>query len=371
MLMALMKPSGVSPSGVALDANEDIVISWNNTGDRSYAYQIKIYKNSDSVLILDTNKTSSLNTFHVISAGTLTNGTEYKYTITLWNQARQTATGDWNIFRCSSTPTCGFTNVTSDSEILNSAYTFQGSYNQVENVPIRSWLMILYDMNDYILSISPETFSDVIEYEFAGLNNDSDYQIELQVKSQDNLLATTGKVQFHVRYEVPASSISLQAESVSEKAAVRLLWNTTQIIGHATQGSFVYIDNEKIDLRNGTIVFDESMPNFRNFESKSWFSWVDLKNEIITQTISTCLGDVDYVTRDAATELLRLKTFLGDIWVEWEYEDDTGGRFHVWKNMYGQIYHITSSLLSPIVGDTVYLGVSYNGNLCDVYAQFG
>ncbi len=367
--MPILKPSLVSPNNISKDAREDIIISWQNLGDRSYYYQIEIYVNEDNSLVLNTGKVSSLNTFHIINAGTLTNGIVYKYRITVWNQNDESAISDWIIFKCSSTPTCSFTNVFDGAEILNSSYLFQGEYSQAEGVPIKSWIMILYDVNDSIVGNSGTQYSDVIEYKFEGLHNDSNYKIELQVRSQDDLIASTGKIAFYVRYEVPASSISLQAENVNERAAVRLSWKTIQIIGQVIEGVIEYIDGEKVDLRNGVIAFQEGMPNFRDFVLKLWIDWVDLKNEMIVHTVPTAIGDVTWMTRDGTTEIIRLKSPLGDIWLEWIYEDDTSGRFHLWKNFYGSIYHITTSLLSPTLNDTVFVAISHNGDVCDINAQ--
>lgn len=268
--MAILKPADISPSNISLDATQQIVVSWKNYGDRQYYYQLKIYKNNDNSLVLDTGKITSFNSFHVINAGTLTNGIQYKYQITVWNQLNESATSEWILFKCSSTPVCSFTNLS--PTILNSSYVFQGTYNQAENVPIKSWQMILYNSYDEIIGTSPIIYSPIIEYEFGGFSNERNYKIELQVYSQDNLLGTTGKIPFYVRYEVPKSALSLRAENVKELAAVRLLWNTVQIIGKS-DGAF--IDNEKLDVTNGRkVYFDEGFNINGNFTLKIWLESV-------------------------------------------------------------------------------------------------
>jgi hypothetical protein len=367
--VAILKPTNISPNNIAQDANNNIVISWTNNGDRQYYYQIKIYQNLDNILVYDTSKIYSLNTFHSISQNTLNNGNEYKYQITVWNQNDESVSSDWIIFKCSSTPIATFTNISDGSEILNSFYLFQGSYSQSEGISIKSWNMLLYDESDYIIGNTGVQYSDVIEYKFEGLNNDSNYKIELQVRSQDDLIATTGKVPFHVRYEVPSSTITLQAENVPEKAGVRLSWKVVQIIGNVIDGSISYIGNDKIDLTNGIISFSDGMPNFKNFNLKLWLDWIDLKNEIIEHEVSTSIGVFTHNVRDGKTEILRLKTPLGDIWLEWIYDNDTSGKFHLYKNFYNTLYHIQSDSINPINGDIVYIGVNYNSDLADIYTQ--
>jgi hypothetical protein len=269
--MAILKPVNISPSNISVDATQEIVVSWKNYGDRQYAYQVKIYKNIDNSLILDSGKIISFNNFHVINANTLTNGIQYKYQITVWNQINETATSDWILFKCSSTPVCSFTNLS--ATILNSSYVFQGSYTQVENIPIKSWQMILYNSYDEIIGTSPITYSSIIEYEFAGFSNERGYKIELQAYSQDNLLGTTGKIPFHVRYEVPKTALALQATKIEELAATRLQWNVVQIIGKSDSSTFV--SNEKIDVRNNKkVYFDKGFNISNNFTLKLWIESV-------------------------------------------------------------------------------------------------
>lgn len=367
--MPILRPSNISPNNVAIDARDDIIISWQNNGDRQYYYQIQIYKNEDNTLVYDTNKISSLNNFHIIPGNTLSNGIEYKYQITVWNQNNEFVSSDWIIFKCSSKPNTFFTNVFIGSEILNSSYLFQGSYFQNENVPIKSWTMILYDEYDYIIGTTGVQYSDTIEYKFEGLHNERNYQIELQVRSQDDLLGTTGKISFYVRYEVPASSITLQAENVLEKAAVRLSWKVIQIIGNVINGSISFIDDDKVDLTNGIIAFSEDMPNFRNFNLKLWLDWINLRNEIITHNAETCIGTFPFPVRNGKTEILRFKTPIGDLWVEWIYDNDTTGKFHFYKNFYNKLYHIQSNSISPANGDVVYVGIDYQFDLAEIYTQ--
>lgn len=343
--MAILRPSNVIPNNISLDSSEQITIQWQNLGDRQYHYQIKIYNNSTGTLAYDTNKISSNISAHVIPANILVNGILYKYQITVWNSLNEFATSDWIIFKCSSRPIANIINLSSN--ILSDSYLFQGSYSQDENVLIKSWQFILYDSYNTIVSMSPETFSDIIEYQFIGLKNDTDYQIELQVKSQDNLLGTTGKLPFHVQYDVPPTAINLQAEGVSDKAAIRLSWYVTQIIGEITSGTISYIGGEKIDLRNGAIAFRDRANWNGDFHLKFWLEWTGFEQ-----------GD----------EILRLKSDFGDIWIEWKTYDGANV-FHVWKNIGGIIYHGTSEEVLPIVGDTVFISMNYINNLIDLHCE--
>ena len=87
----ILKPSNVSPNNIAVNAQEQITISWRNLGDRQTKYKIVIYLNLDNTLIYDTGIITTYNTF-VSSANTLINGNTYKYQITVWNANNQSAT---------------------------------------------------------------------------------------------------------------------------------------------------------------------------------------------------------------------------------------------------------------------------------------
>lgn len=365
----ILRPTSISPNNDTLDSSKQITISWKNLGDRQISYRIVIYNNNTLELAYDTGKTNSYNSFHIIPQDYLINGNTYKFTITVWNQNNESAISDWIIFNCYSTPTCNLVNIVDGGEILNSSYLFTGEYNQAEGIPIKSFLMILYNSQQEVLMVTPEIFSDTIEYEFSGFNTEDDYYIELQVRSQADLINSTGKIRFTVRYEVPANYISLISENVSAQASVRLSWNTTQIIGEVIEGSINYIDSDIVDLTNGAIIFNEGLKDFYSFVLKIWVELVNLKNEVTTQTISTCVGDVEVLNRDGITELFRLHSNVGDIWVEFIYESDTEGRFWLKKNIYNAEYRICSDLFNPSEQSKYYLGIKFDGNVCDLYVE--
>jgi len=295
--MAILKPTSMSPS-IPVTATSPITISWKNLGDRQYYYQVQIYKNSDNSLVLNTTKISSLNAFYVVAANTLTNGTTYKFNVTVWNQSDVSAVSEWVIFKCSSTPVVSFTNLS--STIQNSNYTFTGEYSQLESIAIKSWQIILYNIYNEIIGDSGLIYNSTISHEFFGLINLNNYKIELQARSQDNLLATTGKQSFNVSFEVPKSAIALEAISVDEKASVQLQWNVSQIIG--TSDSSTYIGAEKLDLTGGKkVYFDDGFSISNNFTTELWLSSV-----------------TDYTFNiNTNTQLISYKNVIGDTNALW------------------------------------------------------
>lgn len=290
----ILKPSNTSPNNISLDATNPITISWVNTGDRHVKYQIIIKKNSDDTLAHDSGEVSTYNAFYTVPSDTLDNGIQYKYQIKLWNINNDTITSDWILLKTSSTPIVSFTNIIEDGIVYNNTYLFQAEYSQAESVPIQSWQMIIYDNNEAIISTTSETFDSTIEYQFSGLNNNSVYYIECQVKSQDNLLNSTGKIKFNVQYEVPDIYIQLKANNLANQGAVQLQWNCLQIIGESENTSF--IDEEKLDTKNGKVWFDNGFNIDGNFTLKLWLESID--NTVYTINTNTSITSYNVALTD-------------------------------------------------------------------------
>lgn len=324
----ILKPSQISPNGTALDNASQFTISWVNKGDRSTAYQIKFYKLSDNSLIYDTTKITTLNSFHVVPINTLTAGTEYKYNIQVWNSLNETATSEWATVKASSTPLGTFTNLS--GTIGNANYTFSGSYSQAQGVGLKTWQMILYNVYDEIIGDSGLIYSETIEHEFSGLDNGNTYKIELQVRSQDNLLATTGKLSFQVSFDVPKTAVALTANKIEALAGVELLWSVTQILGKSD--SSTYINNEALDVRNGKkVYFDEGFTIQNNFTLELWLESVtnytfNINSNMAVKSYQTAPADttVFWIDNSSQTTELPLTVVRGSqvptdpnvLWIE-------------------------------------------------------
>ena len=289
--MAILKPSSTSPNNISVDILFPITISWVNQGDRQYSYQIKIYDNPTSTLAYDSTKITSFNSFHIVPEGTLINGIQYKYQITVWNQNNVSAVSEWVLFKCSTTPTIQFANVAEDDYVYNNSYLFTVSYAQAESVPIKSWKMIIYDESMAVLAITDEIFSEIIEYQFSGLNNNTIYYIECQARSQDNLLASTDKVKFNVQYEVPEAVIELETKNLAREGATQLQWNISQIIGESLNTSF--IGGEKIDATNGKVWFNGGFNIKNDFTLKLWIESVENSIYIINENALLIASNIE------------------------------------------------------------------------------
>jgi hypothetical protein len=250
-------------------------------------------------------------TSYTLPAHSIINGKTYKIAITVFNATNQNAQSYPVVFQTSSRPVV---TVDSISTITSPSYNFTAEYSQAENVAMDSYVVFLYDSNQNLIAQSnviqapypPTTPS--MQYIFNYLQSGSSYYIEFQATSLVGLTGTSGKINFNVQYGQPNISVNLTAT------------NVIQIIGQTDVGTFV--NNELLDVRNGSVWFQDGFSVDRDFTLKIWFQ--------------SPVHNVDLVVIKGANGQIRL-----------QYWDDM--RFHVFKDINGWkgwSPHIVSPVLS-------------------------
>jgi hypothetical protein len=208
-------------------------------------------------------KTDSYLTNYILPINTLTNGIECKLYITIYDASNNSATSYAVIFKTSTRPVAGF-----ESEVVTAQTNlFTCDYGQDENVPMASWIVYIYDLNDNLLGTSGIQATTPIQYRFSGLQSGNTYQIRWEVSSADGLIGVT-QVNFDVVYAQPDLKVQLTATNV-DNAGIQLSGNIAQIIG-ITENT-TYIDNEEIDTRNGRVYFNQGFNCVSDFTLKFHF----------------------------------------------------------------------------------------------------
>lgn len=266
--MAIQKPYSISLNGKTIDALTNNEVSWSVSGSVQTSFSLEIVDNVTSTLVWSLPKTASYSQKYTISGGTLENGKEYKIRITVWNEQNESATSDYVIFQTSSRPVVTLSPI---GTVGSPNFVFQAQYDQSEGVPLRSWIGIVYDENQNRLSDTGIKTTTPIEYVVNNLKSETHYFVEFQVTSNKGLTSTTGLVPFYVLYTRPQVNVNLTAENVPEVAGIRLSWNPVQVILKANHVP-VFIDNEKIDLRDEgkTIEATEGFSIANDFTLKMW-----------------------------------------------------------------------------------------------------
>ena len=155
-----------------------------------------------------------------------------------------------------------------------------------------------------------------MEYRFDLLKNDTSYYIEFVVTSKIGLTATSGLVELTVVYDNPSMYFELTADSIPEKAGIKLNWKIREVIGKTSIISPFYIDGTKIDVRNGKVFYDEGFEISNDFTLKIWF-------ENLTKNVN----------------VIYLKGSNGDIQIQ--YKSDN--KFHIYKKIGNSSYHYSSN----------------------------
>lgn len=256
-------PTQLYPNNIALIPSVANTFSWQVNGDFQVAYQLKIYKNSDSSLVYDSTKVTSSTAKHVLLANTLTTNIDYKWNVRIYKDATNYIDSQYVFIKCLSAP---IITMTVPSSMTTQFYTFSASYSQVENIPFDKWKMILYDSTGtIIIQDTGWNYNYNITYTFDGFEPDASYQIECITEySAYALSATTGKQSFTVTYDYPANVNYFNANVLDEIGGIKLLWqNLIQIIGEST-GTISYVDGkfgQGAEISSdGTIKFNVTVP---------------------------------------------------------------------------------------------------------------
>lgn len=232
--------------------------------------ELEITLSSDTSTTVYNTRIQDFRYEHTLPANTLTNGSQYAAKVRVYDiNENLIGESDPIFFYCFSHPDISVPTV-SDNEVGNQTVLFEGIYSQAENEPLESYLFVLYDNNQIQISVSPQIYSTTIEYEFTELQNGELYHIELKVITVNGMERSTGLIPFTPRYIAPRFTSSIQLENLYNQAAVRVECNVIQIIGVPETDPVIYVDDEKADIKENKIMFDDGFSITENFTIQMW-----------------------------------------------------------------------------------------------------
>jgi hypothetical protein len=324
----LQKPYGINLQSKVIDGAESNVISWKVSGDISVAYALNIYNNADNTLAFSVPKTSSYSTSYTLASNSIANAADYKIQIQIWNQSGDTVTSDFVIFTCSSRPV-----VTLDPiSVASPSYSFTASYSQAESVSLQSWVAYLYNSDRIKIAQSPITTTTPLQYLFSNLQSNVKYYIEFVVTSVKGLVGTSGQVSFTPSYSQPVVNTTLTATNV-DNAGIQIAWQTVQIIGHTT-GTTSFVNNNEIDVTNGSVIFDSNFSISQDFSLKLWISNPTNKQDLLILNGENAVLKLQYHWLDNKFHLYKVAN-VSSITSSWESEVVTGTNFFVFIQQIG------------------------------------
>lgn len=351
--MPIQKPYSLSVRGLTIDANQNYLLSWKNSGATSASFQIDIYKNSDGTPAYSSSRIYSLANSFQLPAYFVPNGQDYKLRVTVWDSNSNSAYSDYVVFTASTSPV-----ITVDSipTVTNHSYLFTGHYSQPENVPLQSYVVNLYDSNKGLLNTSGVMTDGAVQYLFDLMKSGLTYYVEFILTSSKGLSTSSGLILFNVLYANPYLYMKLQGENIPDSAGIHLSWQVIQVIGKTTVAP-TYLNNDEIDLRNGKVFFDEGFDIAKNFTLKLWFR--------------DMLANVDLINLKGTNGVIRV-----------QFQDDY--RFHMYKEINGFTSHYATPSLESGVGvfispyqylidtkvvNNLFLCIQQNNGKMDLYSE--
>lgn len=248
---------------------------------------------------------------HTVPANTLTNGNQYVAKVRVYdNEEILIGESDPIFFYCFSLPILSIPTIV-DGTVGNQTVLFQGTYEQAENELLQSYKFILYDENQNIVSQSPELYDDALQYEFSELENRQKYYIELKVVTVNQMVASTGLIEFTARYLAPKFVSAIELENLSNEASIFVKCNVLRIIGMPDSEPVDYIDNEMIDLRSNGVWFEEGFKLNGNFTIQMWVRDI-IDNSIFFKLIA---NDGSHIKLEYKNNKINLYKMLNDEYV--------------------------------------------------------
>lgn len=254
--MALTRPTLLQVP--AFDATQQYVFTFvvQGIGSQVVANQLVI-REQDTNQIVYTEKQETFSYKHILNADELTNGVYYNAVLSVFDASDNESPTSIPIqFYCYSTPTIEFTNLPVNNVILNASFNFEFTYNQSQGELLNSYVVNLYNNfgtqiqtsgTQYVLNGTPPY---IASYQINGLDNASEYSIEVIGQTINNTVVSTDKVDFTVEYKRPDIFTLLQLTNNCEEGYISIKSNIVVIEGESNPDPPIYINDSEVDLTN-------------------------------------------------------------------------------------------------------------------------
>lgn len=277
--MALVTPT-LLPM-VAFDATQQATFTFTVQGSSAQvvANQLTI-REQDTNDIVYQEKQETFTYTHVVNADELTNGTYYNATISTFdtndNQSQESVPIQ---FWCYTTPTLQFTNIPSSGIITNSSFNFQFTYTQIENEPINSYVVNLFNSSQVQIATSGVQYATTGtppysgSYTFTGFENNTVYYVQVTATTTEGTIISTGLQQFTVQYTRPDLFTLVQLTNNCDEGYVTITSNIILIEGSSNPDPPTYINNQEVDLTDegSWVQWNEGFSITGDMMARVWF----------------------------------------------------------------------------------------------------
>lgn len=276
--MAYYRPSYLYPDGNAINpsVNNTFTCQVNASGSTVTSAQLKIYTLTNSLIYtastpispaLSDKETLSM----IVPSGTLTAGTQYKWTISPNYTAATPILSKETQFYAYSAPTLVFS--ATPASITAKSHEFVLVYTQAQSVAPKRWKIIWYDSNSEILEDSGWSTSGNLKHTFDGFSSGSSYSVKGFLENQVGTLIETALYSFTVTYAQPTLNVRSNISINNETSVITSSWTQAIQVAGTPTGTYEYVPNflvtDNIALHLNTsanVLFNVNIP--LNFTAK-------------------------------------------------------------------------------------------------------
>lgn len=312
--MALKNSTAVAPSGVALNIDATTNnFSMTINGGTCYGYKLIITDTDNvtqyqtSVITLGTPVYDTEQLSIDLDISSLSTGNTYKWYMQLYEDALVTEyiTDVSYIFYSDEVPDLDYTPAPSGTspgkyyDVAGAVYTVRGTYEQAQDVPIKSWYFSLYNSLQTLIRDYDKSYNQNIVQEFEGLLDGISYWIDFTVETENSYTTTSERIKLIVDYDDVSASIDLTATNNEETSGILNSWGGfVYILGVAVGtapnyiSDFIYTGNYGLDPQSDIEVEDFNTDSTFNYQ----FVWGN-KNTSVD-------GDIMELENSTASEVL-------------------------------------------------------------------
>ncbi len=236
------------------DQQQDIFLSW--TGNRAYTSEIIIYDNTTNTEFYR-NTSPPYELKHTIPAGTLPNGKIWNIQARVYDKEElPSPLSEKVLFYTFQRPVFAFHSIPDSHIITSASFTASIAYDSPDWENISSYVFYLYDASKRLRRQS-DTMHDIfnIQYDYRGLDNNTDYYIRCTAVTVHGMLLDTDYVKISVKFEDPNTYARLYTRVHPDQGCVQAASNLIMIRYNGTE-DFTY-ENSMIDLVGKTLYYDE------------------------------------------------------------------------------------------------------------------
>lgn len=307
--------------------------------------EIYIYKNDDSKEFIGSYKNSSKKYQLVLPPGevSLQNGEYYTACVVVYDlNGNKSDQSNFIDFYCLETPNFGIS--IQDGDVLDYAtISVSIEYFQAQNDKL-NWfhVEVKTETGDMVYTIDKQYAYNGTDFLVTGLETGKNYTIQVNGETVSEMLVDTGIISFSVKYKTPYFSPLLSVSNHLCEGKIEINSKIHSIFG-STEGDAPFIDNEKIDLTDGKVVFNSG------FNIDGDFVLHVLGNNFMSgetiMELSDQFSDGKIVVRYMVGEFLQFDNVLKSY-----IEMEINGIYHYWQ--------ISNYIDPPEAGDTLHFAVT-------------